>query len=396
MKNKAGDQSIVRIANQKTIIEYLRSNGPTSKADLSRILEISKPTVAKNVENLIYENILYEFGEGKSSGGRKPMLIAFNPRYKYVLSLNINVNYPMIALFDLNGKIIKKTKVEIGSKIKENEFFEKIYLNIDKIMKDQDIEDEKIGVISVSTPGIINENTGEIDANPQFKEWKAINISKELNKRFGKKIIVKNDISMAALGEKYYGIAKKFNNLIYIASTLGVGAGLILNGKLYEGKRKAAGEIGYFIQTPSVDNNNNLENLYSIPNIINKIKREINENKNSLIYELTNKGEKEIKLSMIIECINSADDYILNVLNQVALAYGVAINNISILLDLECVVIGGSLAELGIQFVHRINEIVKRNNPIDVEILPTGLKENATLYGAYIRGNQYLTKNMIK
>ena len=178
MKNKAGDQSIVRITNQKTIIEYLRKKGPTSKADLSKILKISKPTVAKNVEELILNNILYEFGEGLSSGGRKPLLIAFNEKYKYILSLEINVDYPMIALFDLNGKIIIKIKVQIDKKVKENDYFEKIYLEIDKLFKSQKIDEEKIGIISVSTPGIINEETGEIHANPQFSDWETINFKK--------------------------------------------------------------------------------------------------------------------------------------------------------------------------------------------------------------------------
>lgn len=395
MKNKAGDQSIVRIANQKTIVEYLRKKGPTSKAELAKILKISKPTVAKNIEDLLFNKILYEYGEGISSGGRKPLLIAFNPRYKYILSLEININHPMIALFDLDGKIIKKVKVEINKKIKEEEYFKKIYFEINQLFSGQYINEEKIGVISVSTPGIINEESGEIHANPQFKDWKAINLIDELNKRFGKKIIVKNDISMAALGEKYYGIGKKFNNLIYISSTLGVGAGLILNGKLYEGIRKAAGEIGYFVDEKSINNNDNLENLYSIPNIINKAQLGLGDNKDSLLYLLSDKNQKKIALSMMVECINQADKYVLDIIDKAALSYAVAINNIVILLDLQCVIIGGSLVELGERFINIIVEVINKKSPIEVNVLKSALMENASLYGTYIVGNEYLTENMI-
>ena len=396
MKNKAGDQSIVRITNQKTIIEYLRKKGPTSKADLSKILKISKPTVAKNVEELILNNILYEFGEGISSGGRKPLLISFNEKYKYILSLEINIDYPMIALFDLDGKIIVKIKVEINKKVKEKDYFEKIYFEIDKLFQSQKIDEEKIGVISVSTPGIINEETGEIHANPQFNDWKTINLSKELQSRFGKFVIVKNDISMAALGEKHYGIGKPYNNLIYISSTLGVGAGLIINKKLYEGIRNAAGEIGYFIEKENLETDDNLESLYSIPNIVKKIELGLNDNKDSILFDLSDEGKKEVTLMMIVESINSADQYTLKIIKDAARAYAVAINNIAILLDLKCVIIGGALVDLGMIFLNQISDVINKKSPIEVKVLPSSLRENASLYGTYIIGNYYLTKNMVK
>jgi len=396
MKNKAGDQSLVRKANQGSIVEYLRKNGPTSKAKLSRVLKISKPTVAKNTEELLKKKILYEYGEGKSSGGRKPLLIAFNQNYKYVLSLEINVNHPMIALYDLDAKILRKIKLSIPSKIKEDAFLNKIYSEIEEMMKDEAIKDDRIGVITVSTPGIINEETGDIYANPQFKDWEKVNLVTELKKRFNKKVIVKNDISMAALGEKHYGIGKIYKNLIYISSTLGIGAGLILKGKLYEGLNKAAGEIGYFVTKDQINSDKNLEQAYAIPRILERINMSLNENEDSLLYELTKGNKDQLTLEMVVECINLGDVYVLTIINEAAIAYGVAINNISILLDLECVIIGGALAELGVYFIEKIKEIINNNNPLKVEVLTCALKENASLYGNYIVGNDYITKHLIK
>jgi predicted NBD/HSP70 family sugar kinase len=396
MKNKAGDQSLVRKANQGSIVEYLRKNGPTSKAKLSRVLKISKPTVAKNIEELLKEKILYEYGEGESSGGRKPLLIAFNPNYKFVLSLEINVNYPMIALYDLHGKILTKIKLSMSSKIKEAAFLNRIYTAVEKMMSDEAIKDDRIGVITVSTPGIINEETGDIYANPQFKDWEKVNLVKELKNRFNKKVIVKNDISMAALGEKHYGIGKNYKNLIYISSTLGIGAGLILNGKLYEGLNKAAGEIGYFVTKDQINSNQNLENEFAVPMILEKISGSLQENQDSLLYELTAGDPNQLTLAQVVECINLADPYVLSIIDEAAVAYGIAVNNISILLDLECVIIGGALAELGVYFIERMKDIVKKNNPLSVEVMSCGLKENASLYGNYIVGNEYITKNLIK
>lgn len=396
MKNKAGDQSLVKKANQRSIIEYLRKNGPHSKAQLSRRLKISKPTVAKNIDDLLDQKILYVHGEGQSSGGRKPILIGFNPKYRYVLSLEVNVNYPMIAIFDLEGKIVRKEKLSLKGNLKEELFLKKIYEKINEVMTHEAIDDELIGVITVSTPGIINEETGEIYANPQFKEWKKVNLIQELNKRFNKKIIVKNDISMAALGEKHYGIGKRYDNLIYISSTLGIGAGLILNGKLYEGRNKAAGEIGYFINEDQMNDEMNFENAYAVPKIIKRMKKNLGNATESQLYEMTQGHEEEITIEMIKECLDSGDPFVIESIEETAKAYAIAINNIATLLDLECVIIGGALVHLGVHFNHYIMDVLKRNCPIDVNVLFCGLKDNASLYGNYVIGNEYLTKHMIR
>jgi len=122
----------------------------------------------------------------------------------------------------------------------------------------------------------------------------------------------------------------------------------------------------------------------------------LKDNKDSILFDLTNEGEKEITLPMIVKSINSADKYTLKVIENAARAYAVAINNIAILLDLKCIIIGGALIDLGIAFLNKISEIINKKSPIEVKVFPSGLRENASLYGTYIIGNYYLTKNMIK
>ncbi|MEA1974276.1 MAG: ROK family protein, partial [Bacillota bacterium] len=145
----------------------------------------------------------------------------------------------------------------------------------------------------------------------------------------------------------------------------------------------------------SINNNDNLEKLYSIPNIINKAQLGLGDNKDSLLYLLSDKNQKKIALSMMVECINQADKYVLDIIDKAALSYAVAINNIVILLDLQCVIIGGSLVELGERFINIIVEVINKKSPIEVNVLKSALMENASLYGTYIVGNEYLTENMI-
>lgn len=396
MKHMSGDQSLVRKSNQRSILQYLKEKGPTSKSDLAKNLNISKPTVAKNTELLIREGLVYEYGEGKSSGGRPPMLLDFHEQYKYILTLEINIKHPIISICNLRGKIVDKKKTVIDENSTKGEFFKKIFKEINQILTKNSIGNNKIAIISVSTPGIIDEKTGEIIANPQFKKWTSINLKERLEKKYGIDVIIKNDVSMAALGEKHYGIGKKYDSLVYISSLRGLGAGLIINGELYEGKRKAAGEIGYFINSDEVKEDSNLENRISIPVILNNIRKDIINHQQTVINDYIDGDLNNISVEVIEKALSTGDGYTIDLISRVSRELGAAINNISILLDLEGVIIGGDLRKLGIHLFQGIRDIVQRNNPIKTDILPSSLGENASIYGSCIVGLDRVENQLIK
>src|SRR5690554_2582098 len=103
---KKSTPSIVKQMNRDLIINELRKRPNQSRADLSKITKLSKPTVSELVKELIDEGLIIETGVGPSSGGKKPINLVYNARFTYVIGIFIENNTIYCALGDMNGEIV--------------------------------------------------------------------------------------------------------------------------------------------------------------------------------------------------------------------------------------------------------------------------------------------------
>lgn len=400
MLNIGRKQELIRKTNQSLIIDIVKKEGPISRANLAKTLKLSAPSISKNIDQLLKRNILKEIGKSESSGGRKAILLEFNSLYKYIIGVDLTSSINVsVALGDLLGNILdieyfQLNEDKIGEKILEQTLY-----TIEKILDKHKINNRKIAAISVATPGVVNEETGELKMATQFDGWDKLNIKKIIENNFKTLVIVKNDINMAAIGECYYGIGKEFRNFIFISVDLGVGAGIIIDRKLYEGNRFAAGEIGFLL--PNVENIiknenfKNLESLIAIPSIINKIKNDLKKGHKSILINLVNNDIDKINFSVFKKAFIEGDGYCVKLVDEISRYLGGIIVNISMLLDFELVILGGSIIELGDQFIRSIRDIVDRLTPIPTKVLFTELGEKAGIYGAFAAANMKIFKNII-
>lgn len=386
MRNPA-TQATVRINNQKLIIEYLLEKGASSRALISKELNISKPTISLNVEKLLEKEILLELGEGKSSGGRKPLLIDFNYDFKIIIAIDLNRNTPLLALSNLSGEIISQELIKGSIVDEKEELINKLFDSIEHLIKINKYTIENLGAISIAIPGVIDEATGNIFANPQFNLWIDMNLKEILGKRYNTKIILKNDISMAALGEKHYGIGKFYEDLVFVSVGRGVGAGIIINGKLYEGKRKAAGEIGYS-KLFNYNSKKNLEDVVSTTEIFKRIEKDLVNGVETCI-------SNEITIDSIKKALDLKDEYVSKVIREIGLILGMSIVNIAVVLDLEIIILGGAISELDEYLINPIMEVVKDSLPFDTVVKKSEIGKIAGIYGLFVVANNWIMKGLI-
>ena len=389
MRNPANPSS-VRVNNQKLIIEHIRSQKSASRADLSKALSISKPSISTNVDGLIDQGILLEQGSGTSSGGRKPTMLIFNGNYRCILSMDLNRNKPMIALSNLNKEILKVIKIDVNIDDQKPLIIEKMTQAMNCLLKEKGFDVQDLGIITIAIPGVIDEETGKIFANPQFNLWSKLNLKSILSEIYNVPVLMKNDISMAALGEKYFGCGKPYQYMAYVSAGLGVGAGIILNNTLYEGPRKAAGEIGYM---NLVYDNENLEDQLSTIKLFKRIEDDLNNGIESL---LKNKVKNEpISIEKINEAIEEKDAYASQIVLKLGKLMGSAVANMALVLDLELIVMGGILSDLDPMFLETIKATVKKILPFDIEIKKSDLKSMAGIYGLIELGEGFIVKEMV-
>ncbi len=100
------EQMLVKKINQKILLKEIVANSPISRAKLSEITGLNKSTVSSQINSLIEKNLIFEIGQGQSSGGRKPVMLVFNKNAGYSIGIDIGVNYTNGLLTDLKGNIV--------------------------------------------------------------------------------------------------------------------------------------------------------------------------------------------------------------------------------------------------------------------------------------------------
>lgn len=244
METMTWNQQVVKKNNKALVLQIIMEKEMISRADIAQVSGLNKATVSLLVNELLEEELIFESGPGVSSGGRRPVILHFNKEAGYTIGIDIGVNYVLCVLTDLKGKII----------IEKNQVVNRTpYAGIMSIIQNmiQSLIDEmpssKYGIvgIGVGVPGIVNKE-GTILLAPNLG-WTNIQLKKELERLFPFPIIIENEAKAGAVGEQQFGTGQDYQNIIYISAGIGIGAGIIFNKQLYQGKNGFSGEMGHMI-----------------------------------------------------------------------------------------------------------------------------------------------------
>lgn len=170
---------------------------------------------------------------------------------KFVLGIDIGGTKTAIVLGDSNFKeepsklIVDKlafpTNSDRGYKTVINEIFE----TADEILEANEIKVKDLHSIGISCGGPLDSEKGIIYSPPNLPDWDAVEITRMFKERFGVKTFLQNDANACALAEWHFGAGRGYRNMIFLTFGTGMGAGLILDGKLYTGANDMAGEVGH-------------------------------------------------------------------------------------------------------------------------------------------------------
>lgn len=241
--------SDIKGMNRKIVYDLFLSKNEMSKSEISRETGISAPTVMKIIDYLEKIGCVKEIGEGESTIGRKPNMLQFDPSAGYAIGVDFSGVEIEIGIVDFGYHIRYLEKFSTTSDFKRvlnNDF----PLQVRSLVEKTKIPYQKIRGICIGVPGVVNEVQRTIELAPlvgiiEKQDYGAMadRISDSLNMP----VIFENDANVAATGEF---IARKYaddDDLLFITIGKGLGAGIILNGKLRKGSRSFAGELGYMV-----------------------------------------------------------------------------------------------------------------------------------------------------
>ncbi|MCQ6562019.1 ROK family transcriptional regulator [Paenibacillus mendelii] len=390
MKQVPGNQKLIRSTNQRLILDTVRQSGPISRADLAKTLKLSAPSVSSNVESLIAFGVIREIGMNDvPSLGRPPMLLDFDHDYGAVMAIDMASENIKIVVANLIGTIIGEATlmVPLNPKIK-SDMFESLTDKMRQLLENCQISTDKLKAICIGTPGILNKETGYFKIASRFEEWETLNVHDLIEKKFNTKVMVFNDINLVAVGESSLGAGRGYKNLVSINIDIGIGAAIIIDGKLYEGNRLAAGEVGYWIQgIPHAEDMDDLTPYYldthiSLFALLATIKKELREGQASSIVDYCGNDIDRIDFNAFRMAVANGDPYCLNKTRELVRHLAVVLANIGLLLDLEIIIIGGEATQLGDVLLDPLRGMVNRMTPLnDTTIVYSELGEKSGIYG---------------
>jgi glucokinase len=163
-----------------------------------------------------------------------------------LLGFDIGGTKCAVTLGNYNGNaidIIEKKVVPTDKSVYE--MINLLFNMAEELLTRQSVSNENISGIGISCGGPLSSKFGMILSPPNLPGWDNIPIVELAEKRFRKPVLLQNDANACAIAEWKYGAGKGYNNIIFLTFGTGMGAGLILDGKLYSGTSDLAGEVGH-------------------------------------------------------------------------------------------------------------------------------------------------------
>ncbi len=387
------------------IIDIIRRTKEVSRAEISRITHLNIVTISNYVDDYISKGLVVEKGLDVSTGGRRPELLELNPRYGYTIGIDlgppqITENAQIVCvMLDVYGKIISKVKIK---KIEEaqDQFIAKVVNLVEEVLNKSKAPRDKVRGIGIAIWGVLDRYKGTVRyATEGGGIFSYTALQSELERKFNMPTVVEHDAEAGALGEKWIGLglSSESENILYVCSDSS--CGIILNGELYYGASKSAGELNI---NPPVEGipEENCWAKYTYGccmrsrgidlGIAQAAKTYLKNNKGSAskMLELAENDPDKVTFNIVVEAAKSQDKYARAVLTDAGEYLGAKIAFLINLFNPDTVIIGRGIENAGELFMETVRGSIKKwayEESLKVaRIGPTSLGEDSIACGAAV------------
>ena len=373
---KRGTFQLMKSVNKSIVLNKIRTSEPISRAQIAKETKLTPPTVSSIVRELIEQELVVESELGKSQGGRKPTMLLINKNGYYVIGVDAGPRTIKCVLSNLSGQIKERAVVSIEPRLTNETFLTLLKDSVKKILQKVRNPEKVIG-IGVAMHGVVDFETGTSLVAP-ILQLKNIPIKEELERALNFEVKVENDARAMALGESWFGQHGQISSMVAVNIGSGVGAGVVVDGKLYHGATDLAGEVGHMTidmngEVCECGNRGCLEAYASAPSIVKRANRKM-PNKEIMsseeIYQLAVNGDQD--------CID--------ILEETGKILGIGLTNLIHIINPELIILGGGVSNAEKFILPAIQKTIEEKGLTprakDTEVLISKLGDDATALGA--------------
>ena len=242
MARSAAIPPLLKDLNERTVLDAIRAGAPISRAEISRRAGISKPTVSLALQSLLDAGLVRDTQPDPGRPTYGATFFEVVPEAGLVLGLDLGARFLRGAICDLRGEIRARQDVELDGADAEGAIDAIAGLRV-SLAEASGLPVDRIDGAVVGVPGVVDADTGRLTLATNVPGLEGRDWAEDLRTRLELTVTVENDINLAAVGERWRGMARGVEDFVFLSVGTGLGAGLVLRGELHRGRHGAAGEV---------------------------------------------------------------------------------------------------------------------------------------------------------
>ncbi len=348
LRQQTADQESIRKVNTSIVLNVLRLYAPISRAELAAKTKLNRSTISNIINALLDDGLVLELDTMESKIGRPGIALALKPEAGAVIGVEIGVEFVSVILTDFVANILWRGLVEFSLTKAQIEIISEAEALIEQAISIAEEKNLPLLGIGLGVPGLVNTQQGELLFAPNLG-WKNVPLRLMWNQRFRLPLYVENEANLAALGEYYFGVGRDIDNLIYLSSGVGLGGGLIINGKLFKGGHGLAGEIGHIQRDPKGEmcgcgRRGCWETQVGPRAVLQRVKRLIEADSDNSLTKCANGDLSKLTFNQVVDFALQGNQICRSALEEVGRNLGAGIADLANIFNPEIVVIGGAFS----------------------------------------------------
>ncbi|WP_329114275.1 ROK family transcriptional regulator [Streptomyces sp. NBC_01465] len=235
--------STARAINDRLALDFLQRQGPLTAGQLKTLTGLSRPTVADLVDRLQGSGLIEVVGEaGAERRGPNARLYGIVAGLAHLAALDVRTQSVAVVVSDLLGTTLAEASLPIGRDTGTEPAVEQAAALLERTAREAGAA--RLHSVGIGAPGLIDPATGELRDSAGLPAWHGRLVG-ALNERLPATVLVENETNLAAVAEQRLGAARDHDTFAFLWLGQGVGAAVVLDGKLRRGASGGAGEIGF-------------------------------------------------------------------------------------------------------------------------------------------------------
>lgn len=371
------------------LLALLRS-GPSTRGTMGRVLGCSPATVFRASDALAEAGWIDDTPLDDSKVGRRPGLMSVRPQAAYVVAIHLSANRAVISVLDANlGVVAVVTKAVSLHHTGPEDLLDALDPTIQDMLSSRGLGWSDAKAVGMALAGRTDYEAGRPVTPPNLPLWHGHPLRQEMFDRWALPAVLDNDANVMALGEGLRGSGRGVPNFLFVNLDVGIGAGLVLDGRLYRGAKGFSGELGHtrvggYTNICACGKRGCLQAVASSPAILARARTKATKDRGGALAGVLGRTHG-LRLEDIAEAADAGDGGALAIVTEAGSAIGEVLSGAVNILNPDEIILGGGVTALGVGLLSAIRRAVARDTlPGSAQGLPirtSQLGDHAALVG---------------